>query len=571
MKESQLIDSRLLAQARSLLKQTVPRLASLDLYNASGEDEWIFSTSLAITDAPIAKPQKVMHRDDLSEVLLTGKQIIRLSHGIAVVRNLDEIGSGLAPLTTAEVDAVECVSNLLITSSDCELSQDKRGVDHLTSLPDRQAWEQEFFRRQNGDLAMAMLDINDFKIINDSLGHATGDRILQNLASTLRRFMTTDMMAARIGGDEFMVMSWGTNFEALGTVMEEFVAEFETETIPMIFGEHHRTVGIAVGVANNNQVTSQQLWEAADDASYAAKNDCDSRSVVISWDQDCAAINLRRERREIANKVQSFIAGERSCGQLAIFAQPITTQATVNGIKSLEILSRWIDKDAQPHSPAVFMEALADFKLEGVLDKWVLQESFRWVSTQSEQFRINVNISPQFLISRQILPVVKELLATYENLDPRRVTFEITETTALSDPEAVVSVCEQLQDLGFGLGIDDYGGGWHSLGDFRNAPISELKIDGSWIREVLTDELAQEIVGSIVRTAKLLNLVTIAEFVETQEQYELLKGMGVDYFQGWLMSKAEPVQYWSQTIDPDDFIPVDEGELASVIPLRKAA
>lgn len=489
--------------------------------------------------------------DTRAEELLPVGQVTSLPNdtGIAVI-----VSAGSHILPNDHLRLVEGIGFILSQYIPAEIGF----RDHLTGALDRSALDALFHTHSSSDLALAMCDLDNFKTINDSYGHETGDAVLKAFVDTANLFLTDEMAIARTGGDEFVILAWGNKFDTLIDCVTTIKRHFESVVLVDMFAGSSRTVGVSIGVADNDQVDSTDLWSAADDAAYAAKGQ--SNSAAVGYMSADSVITARTARRTIASRISRFLNGENVGGQIALFGQPIVSTPDLSGVVSVEVLARWVDEDANIVSPALFIPALEEFGISSAFDLWMLTEVIKTLANSPDHFRLNVNASPRFVLTGGIETVTEQLLKRH-NVDPSRLTIEIVEQALIEDPVRLAEASEALNALGVTVSLDDFGGGYSNLSSVRDGSVQQIKIDGQWITSVCDDELSQHIVRSVIGAAKIMGQTTVAEQVETIEQYNKVKELGVDSVQGYMVARPEPIQVWIAEAEAST-------PASNVIPLR---
>ncbi len=416
--------------------------------------------------------------------------------------------------------------------------------DILTGLVNRREFENRVERAvksakaRETSYALLYLDLDQFKIVNDSCGHSAGDALLGQLGALLKSKIRWRDTLARLGGDEFGVLleSCGLD-DAMNTA----------ETLRMAIGEYkfiwegrNFRLGASVGVvpitADSENVAA--LLTAADSACAAAKEA--GRNRIHSFqDND---IDLMRRRREMqwAARINNALEENR----FELFRQTIQPLQAEEEGAHYEILLRMRDENGGIISPGLFIEAAERYGITPSIDRWVIRSAFRWlVSEADERERLalcSINLSGQSLGDEKFLPFVVDQFQM-SGLDATRICFEITETAAIASYSQANRFINALKELGCLFALDDFGTGLSSFGYLKHFPVDFLKIDGSFVKEILHDPIDREMVRSINEIGHLTGKRTIAEFAENEEIITMLRGMGVDYAQGYGVSEPKRV------------------------------
>jgi len=426
--------------------------------------------------------------------------------------------------------------------------------DSLTGLGNRQMFSERVelaitqARRNGTKLGVLFLDLDDFKRINDTLGHDVGDELLRDVANRLVRGAREadpvsreldqgfEPAVARLGGDEFTVLV--TDLKDVGDLA--LVAEHLLHRLrrPYRLQENeiviHASIGIAIWPADGERV--ETLLSSADSAMYHAK--AGGRNTYQFYDASMNEVALRR----LAVEVRLRQALEQ--GTLALHFQPKLELAS-GRIVGFEALARWQDDELGVVSPADFVPVAEQTGLIAPLGRWVLAEVCRLVSRADAELarseaRVSFNVS-----AREFGPgFARDIATTLQQygVNPQRLQLEITETAIMRDEQAVVAALEDLRALGLSIALDDFGTGYSSLSYLRRLPVDTLKMDGSFIRSIDRDAEAAALTRSIVAMGKALGLRVIAEGVEIAEQRALLAEWGCDEIQGFLVGKALPAE-----------------------------
>jgi diguanylate cyclase (GGDEF)-like protein/PAS domain S-box-containing protein len=413
--------------------------------------------------------------------------------------------------------------------------------DILTGLVNRAEFESRLERAlksakaREASYALCYLDLDQFKIVNDSCGHSAGDALLGQLGALLKAKIRWRDTLARLGGDEFGVLLESCSLdEAMKTaeVLRVAISEFK-----FMWDDRSFRLGVSIGVvpitANNEDVAA--LLSAADSACAAAKEA--GRNRIHSFQEN--DIDLMRRRREMqwAARINNALEDNR----FELFRQTIQPLQTQEDGAHYEILLRMRDETGGIIAPGLFIEAAERYSITPSIDRWVIRNAFRWlVSEADERERLvlcSINLSGQSLGDEKFLPFVVEQFQM-SGLDATKICFEITETAAIASYSQANRFINALKELGCKFALDDFGTGLSSFGYLKHFPVDFLKIDGSFVKEILHDPIDREMVRSINEIGHLTGKQTIAEFAENEEIITMLKGMGIDYAQGY--GVAEP-------------------------------
>ena len=416
--------------------------------------------------------------------------------------------------------------------------------DILTGLVNRREFENRLERAlksakaRETSYALCYLDLDQFKIINDSCGHSAGDALLGQLGALLKSKIRWRDTLARLGGDEFGVLLESCSLEEAMTTAESLrlaISEYK-----FMWDDSSFRLGVSIGVvpiaADNEDVVA--VLSAADSACAAAKEA--GRNRIHSFQEN--DIDLMRRRREMqwAARINNALEENR----FELFRQTIQPlQSDVQG-SHFEILLRMRDESGGIISPGLFIEAAERYGITPSIDRWVIRNAFRWlVSEADERKRLelcSINLSGQSLGDEKFLPFVIDQFQM-SGIDATKICFEITETAAIASYSQANRFINALKELGCKFALDDFGTGLSSFGYLKHFPVDFLKIDGSFVKEILHDPIDREMVRSINEIGHLTGKQTIAEFAESEDIITMLRGMGIDYAQGYGVSEPKRV------------------------------
>jgi len=416
--------------------------------------------------------------------------------------------------------------------------------DILTGLVNRREFEHRLqralksARARETSYALLYLDLDQFKIVNDSCGHSAGDALLGQLGALLKSKIRWRDTLARLGGDEFGVLLESCSLEeAMNTAETLRVAIGDYK---FVWEERNFRLGVSIGVvpitADNEDVAA--LLSAADSACAAAKEA--GRNRIHSFQEN--DIDLMRRRREMqwAARINNALEEDR----FELFRQTIQPLQVEEKGAHYEILLRMRDENGGIISPGLFIEAAERYGITPNIDRWVIRSAFRWlVSEADERERLamcSINLSGQSLGDEKFLPFVIDQFQM-SGIDATKICFEITETAAIASYSQANRFINALKELGCMFALDDFGTGLSSFGYLKHFPVDFLKIDGSFVKEILHDPIDREMVRSINEIGHLTGKKTIAEFAENEEIITMLRGMGVDYAQGYGVSEPKRV------------------------------
>jgi diguanylate cyclase (GGDEF)-like protein len=410
--------------------------------------------------------------------------------------------------------------------------------DQLTGLPNRLYFAEHMRAvfsgpRPERELALLCIDLDRFKIVNDTLGHPVGDALLREAGNRLRACAGPGALVVRLGGDEFAIVlgsaAAGTDGqpEAATAVAQRVVTALG---LPFELDGQHVSVGGSVGIAIGSETlnTAEALLKSADLALYRAKGE--GRGVWRFFEAD---MDLRMQaRRELERDLREAVAQE----QFEVFYQPLMQGSS--GISGFEALVRWRHPERGLVSPNDFIPLAEEVGLIPVIGRWVLQRACADAAQWPAQLKVAVNLSPsQF--RGNLVGEVEAALAT-SGLSPSLLELEITESIMLADEEQVLATLHRLRALGVRIAMDDFGTGYSSLGYLRRFPFDKIKIDQSFVRNMTDREDCLAIVRAVIGLGRSLGMSVNAEGVETRDQLDALMGEGCLEVQGYYFSKPKP-------------------------------
>jgi diguanylate cyclase (GGDEF)-like protein len=407
--------------------------------------------------------------------------------------------------------------------------------DALTDLPNRlrlcEQLRQMLARSKRGvQLAVFCLDLDQFKDVNDALGHRVGDLLLQSVADRLRQCIRDADMVARLGGDEFAIVqvdaTQPTDATSLASrLIEAINAPYELDSYQVVVG-----LSIGIALAPNDGLDPDQLLRNADMALYRAK--ADGRGLYRFFEPEMDARMQARRRLEI--DLRKAIANS----EFELFYQPLVDMQTEH-VTGFEALIRWHHPERGLVSPVDFIAVAEETGLIVPLGDWVLRQACAEAATWPSAVKVAVNLSPiQFKNKNLLLSVVSALAAS--GLSPSRLELEITEAVLLQETDATLAILHELRGLGVRISMDDFGTGYSSLGYLRKFPFDKIKIDRSFIFDMSDHDDSLAIVRAVIAMGNSLGIATTAEGVETRGQFKQLKLEGCTEVQGYLFSPPKP-------------------------------
>jgi len=432
-----------------------------------------------------------------------------------------------------------------LTQRQDELSH-QASHDMLTGLYNRA----EFDRRLHESLShlksndytatLFYMDLDQFKIINDTCGHVAGDELLRQISQTLKNELRESDFIARLGGDEFGVLLPGctsTDASKLATKLLKAVRKFHFSWQGKVF-----QIGVSIGVVPLTSETQSvnNVLSHADVACYAAKEK--GRNQVHFYEPTDK--ELIRKHGEMLWVAQIRHALKHDSFQL--YQQPIVSVVHDSSTKPhYEILLRLTDDDGNLVTPLTFLGAAELYGLMPEIDDWVLRNTFAWMVENTKHChpfsQIAINLSGQSISNKTFLDrVISQITET--GVDPEEICFEITETTAIANLEFANKFIHVLKGMGCNFALDDFGSGMSSFAYLKNLPVDYLKIDGSYVQDLVNDPIDRAMVTAVNQIGHAMGIKTIAEFVEDQATMGALAAIGVDYAQGYGIARPEPLE-----------------------------
>ena len=433
-----------------------------------------------------------------------------------------------------------CFTNITRRRREQHFLQNQMFQDLLTELPNRSLFNDRLgqslnrMERNQRPVAILFLDLNRFKVINDTLSHVMGDLLLVAVAERLKRCMRRQDTLARLGGDEFAVL-----FEDLAQMEDAFlvtdrIKQSMEQPFQLEGQELYINTAMGLAVSTNAQDQAADILRNAEVAMYKAKARGETGLEVFDPAMDVRCL----ERFYLESELRHTLERE----ELHLAYQPLISlqDGLVSG---WEALIRWRHPKRGNISPVEFIPLAEETGLILPIGQWVLQEACRqaqeWILKQGGHYEISVNVSVRQFQQRDLVSKVAEVIQA-TGLDPTFLKLEITESVMMKEPRATSQLLHDLRKLGARLVIDDFGTGYSSLGYLKRFPVDTLKIDKTFVDELANDPQDIAIVGAIITLAKSLGMRVTAEGIETVEQARILKDLGCDLGQGYFFAKPLP-------------------------------
>ncbi len=409
--------------------------------------------------------------------------------------------------------------------------------DILTQLPNRIEFLDQLellLRRQEvqgGDFAILCLDLDEFKTVNDSLGHPIGDELLRKVAERLKDLVSERETVVRLGGDEFAILTdLPVELRSVDELAQSAIWELSQ---PFQIADHELVIGVSIGIsiAKGDGTTGDELFKQADLALYRAKEE--GRSTYRFFEENMGTeVN---DRRELILDLRNAISN----GEMELYFQPQYSLSDYR-ISGFEALLRWNHPTRGLVLPGDFIPLAEDTGHIVQLGEWVLEEACRIASRWPDHLRVAVNLSPRQLRGNAFGPVLINALVK-SGLRAERLELEVTERVLLTDSEEVLEALRQAKSLGAKVSMDDFGTGYSSLSYLRRFPFDTIKIDQSFVRSMTYSEDSVSIVKAVIELAKNLEMTTTAEGVETKQLLDMLADIGCTDAQGYYLGRPMPV------------------------------
>lgn len=421
--------------------------------------------------------------------------------------------------------------------------------DMLTGLPNRvllKKYIQTSIKRSVRDneyYALMFLDLDNFKTVNDTIGHDVGDMVLVETAKRIENSIRENDVVSRLGGDEFVILIDTSEknrdlvINSVRVIAQKILKNLE---FPYLIKNYDFRITASVGIKlfNDDSLSMDELMKYADSAMYNAKGEGRNTfrffNPKIQEAMEDKVLLIESLRKAIDNN------------SMTIYYQPQVTAYEKNKIVGVEALIRW-NSSSGFISPTSFIPVAEESGLIIELGAWILDEVIKQIKTwetdiEKRSWRISINVSSKQFEDRNFMSIVEETLDKYR-VEAHKIRLELTERILIQNIEETLKKLHRLKQMGVSLSIDDFGTGYSSLSYLKKLPMDELKIDQSFIRDLIVDENDEIIAQTIISIGNKFGLEVIAEGVETREQYEKLISMGCKYFQGYLFSKAVKAEY----------------------------
>ena len=463
-------------------------------------------------------------------------------------------GTTLPALMSASVSYIEGDFMVTVVARDITERKELEGRlahqathDALTGLANRGAaithLEQALLQAQkrSTDTALLFIDLDRFKLVNDSQGHRGGDALLTNVAERMRKLSHANVMAARLGGDEFVFILTDAGSIDVAVRLGQQVISVIEESYELNSAMHTISASVGISYVSNGKATALGMLRDADHAVYQAKQR-GGRCVQVFDDALREAVDMRtRTEMDLRRAIER--------NELVLYYQPILHAAT-GVLRGAEALVRWQHPTRGLVFPDTFIPLAEESMLIVDLGRWVLraamQQVAQWQRTPGvPPFAVSVNLSGRHIVDSDVVADVKHLLEQ-TNADPRRLKVEVTESRLIAEMDSSVRAFQRLRELGISISIDDFGTGYSGFTNVRSFPIDQVKIDRSFVKHLGVRHQDTAIVETVINLARAFGIDVVAEGVETDEQRVLLIDRNCDLIQGWLVAPAMPLDAFAE-------------------------
>lgn len=417
--------------------------------------------------------------------------------------------------------------------------------DPLTQLYNRSQFEQFLQAAVDSSITLfqehtlCYLDLDRFKIVNDTCGHLAGDQLLCQVSALFQKELRKTDTLARLGGDEFGIILYQCPVEEafkIANNLRSRIQEFR-----FVWQEKTFALGVSIGLVaiNSNTQNFVKLLGAADAACYAAKNQ--GRNQVYIYQIDDSELAKQQGEMQWVSLIPKAIAENR----FRLYCQKIMPIQKKNTVQHWEILLRLEDDKGKIILPMAFIPAAERYNLMHLIDRWVISTLFAYLEKQNNNLAkydslYSINLSGASITAQSFISFVQEQFVKY-NIPPARICFEITETVAITNLTKAAHFIQELKNIGCQFSLDDFGSGMSSFAYLKNLPVDYVKVDGVFIKEIVKDKVASAMVEAIVRLAGVMEIQTVAEFVENDEIISKIQKLGIDYAQGYGIAKPSPL------------------------------
>ena len=491
--------------------------------------------------------------DDSLHLCFVAGKIVHLPEHSSLITRDDSVVSIEASIAPMKSDAGEQMGAVIVIQDVSHTRRLTRQLsyqashDLLTGLYNRRKFEENLeeilmnVREEEKQHALFYLDLDNFKIVNDTCGHVAGDELLKQLPALFNEVLRSGDIIARLGGDEFGIILPNCGLQQAANIADKIRQKIKDYRF--IWDDKTFEIGVSIGVIgiNADNAEMSQVLSSADVACYAAKDG--GRNRVHIYEPSDEAVSERYGQMHWTARISKALEEER----FQLYQQPIVGVSD-NNRSHLEVLLRMIDEKGNVIPPGAFISAAERYGLMREIDRWVIRNVFRFIGKNNPADPIKntdrvlaINLSGESVNDISLLDFILREKTKY-NISLSNVCFEITETVAISNLSKATVFINELKKHGCQFALDDFGSGLSSFAYLKNLPVDYLKIDGSFVKDVSRDEIDRAMVESIQQIGEVMKLRTIAEHVEDKETLIVLQEIGVDYVQGYYLGRPEALE-----------------------------
>jgi diguanylate cyclase (GGDEF)-like protein/PAS domain S-box-containing protein len=490
--------------------------------------------------------------DPLNKCFLTGEIVNLPDHSSLITKNnsVVSIEASVAPMKANTGDLMGAVMVIQDVSHTRRLTRQlsyQASHDLLTGLYNRRKFEEYLeeillnAREEDRYHSLFYLDLDNFKIVNDTCGHVAGDELLKQLPALFNEVLRSGDIVARLGGDEFGVILENCGLQQASAIADKIRQKIKNYRF--IWDDRTFEIGVSIGVIGINAENAEmsKVLSSADVACYAAKDS--GRNRVHVFEASDEIVSERYGQMHWTARISKALKENR----FQLYQQPIVGTSDKNR-DHLEILLRMIDETGNVIPPGAFMPAAERYGFMPEIDRWVIREAFTFMGKNDPADPVRgtdrifaINLSGDSINDDSLLEFILQEKNRHD-ISLTNVCFEITETVAISNLNKASLFIKELKNHGCKFALDDFGSGLSSFSYLKNLPVNYLKIDGSFVKDVSRDDIDRAMVVSIQQVGKVMNLTTIAEHVEDESTLAVLREIGVDFVQGFHLGRPEAIE-----------------------------
>jgi diguanylate cyclase (GGDEF)-like protein/PAS domain S-box-containing protein len=499
-----------------------------------------------IEDLDTGEPIHDVVKSCLYDGITINKSILSL---VSRNGNSKDIESSISPIlnTSGKAEGV-----VIVFHDETQRRQLEKTIKHqaahdpLTNLLNREAFDMELSdhiydaRNNDNHHVLCYMDLNRFKLINDTAGHSAGDQCLIQVTTLIQSFIRNDDVLSRLGGDQFgLILKSCTQDSALKITnkISQAITDMKFNWDGCDYG-----LGISIGInpLDKNSEDAVDEIRKADLACYTAKDE--GKSHIYIYEEEDSELIRRQEESYWATRITEAIENDR----LRLYAQPIVALRNRDSqLRHVEILVRLLNEDDQLITPDAFIPAAERYKLMHMIDRKVIKETFTFIHDYSDRdekiTHYFINLSGNTIDDNTIVDYIKDLADSLD-IDRKHICFEITETSAIKNLNKAKKLIKTLKADGFKFALDDFGSGLSTFQYLKNLPVDYLKIDGSFVSDMVNNNIDHAMVAAINEVGHIMGIMTIAEYVENEQIMQKLKDINVDYGQGYGIEQPGPIK-----------------------------